>query len=84
MTYKKRSANFPPIRYYKESIIMMMRYGKSVDRIASELKYPEQMVIDYIKSEGIDSQLGRRSWQWKSAKKKHRTVASYNSSRNIP
>lgn len=83
MARDKKGVLLKPIHYYRESIILMMRYGKAVDRIAAELKYPEQMIVDYIKSEGIDSQLNRRSWKWKSDKTKRRIMGGYNKSKSL-
>ena len=50
---------------YKEAIKIMMRHGTSVDSIAMRLGCKEQVLVDYIKSEGIDLQLRRRAWKWK-------------------
>ena len=50
---------------YKEAIEIMMRHGTSVDSIAKRLWCEEKILIDYIKSEGIDVQLRRRAWKWK-------------------
>ena len=58
----------------RETIIVMMRYGGAIDQIAEELGYPEQELVEYIKSSGIDKQLSRRSWQWKAGKKRKRHV----------
>ena len=56
----------------RETIIVMMRYGGAIDQIAEELGYSEQELVEYIKSSGIDKQLSRRSWKWKSGKKRKR------------
>ena len=80
----KRELTLKPIHYFRESIIMMMRYGKSVDRIASDLGYPEKWVVDYIKSEGLDQKLSRRSWKWIEDKTRRRIMGGYNKSKKAP
>ena len=69
-----KKAPLPNVSAYKESILTMMRYGGAVDKIAKDLGFPEQVVVDYIKAEGIDKQLSRRSWKWKSGKIRRRTL----------
>ena len=55
----------PNPRYYRETIITMMRYGGSIDNIAKDLGMPEDFLVNYIKEEGIDKLMARRSWTWK-------------------
>ena len=62
----------PAISQYHEAIIIMMRYGKSVDHIAKKLDLPEKGLVDYIKKEGLDKQMARRSWTWNSNHKYRR------------
>ena len=81
---KKYQKTLPPLSFYREAIIVMMRHGKAVDRIAQDLGYPERVVVNYIKDEGLDRKLYRRSWKWKSNTQRRRIVAGYNSSREIP
>ena len=50
----------PAISQYHEAIIIMMRYGTSVDHIAKKLDLPEKGLVDYIKKEGLDKQMARR------------------------
>jgi hypothetical protein len=64
----------PNVSVYKEGILTMMRYGGAVDSIAKDLGIPEKILVDYIKAEGIDKQLSRRSWKWKSGVTKRRTL----------
>ena len=53
---------------YKEAIKIMMRHGGAVDNIAIQLGYPEEVLVNYIKTEGLDVQLKRRKWKWKEKK----------------
>lgn len=53
------------ISHYKETIKIMMRHGGVVSDMAKQLGHPEKALIDYIKSEGLDIELRRRSWKWK-------------------
>ena len=62
----------PAISQYHEAIIIMMRYGTSVDHIAKKLDLPEKGLVDYIKKEGLDKQMARRSWTWNSNHKYRR------------
>ena len=55
----------PNPRFYRETIITMMRYGGSIDNIAKDLGMPEDFLVNYIKEEGLDKLLSRRSWTWK-------------------
>ena len=55
-----------------EIIIIMMRHGTSVDCIAKKLELPEKKLVTYIRKEGLDKQLARRSWTWKSNQKYRR------------
>ena len=59
----------PMIDQYREAIIIMMRHGTSVDCIAKKLELPEKKLVTYIRKEGLDKQLARRSWTWKSNQK---------------
>ena len=67
---------------YHETIITMMRYGGSVDDIARDLGLTENSLVTYIKKEGIDKKLHRRSWKWKAQTRKRRMVGSYRSRGN--
>ena len=62
----------PAISQYHEAIIIMMRYGTSVDHIAKRQDLPEKGLVDYIKKEGLDKQMARRSWTWNSNHKYRR------------
>ena len=64
-------------RQYHESILVMMRYGGAVDRIAKELGLRESKLVKYIRDEGIDQILSRRSWVWKEERAKRRSVGVY-------
>ena len=57
---------------YKETIIRMMRYGTNVDQIAKDLDIKESVLDDFIRKEGIDWDLRRRSWAWKTKGKVYR------------
>ena len=57
---------------YKETIITMMRYGTNVDQIAKDLNMNESTLGDFIRKEGIDWDLRRRSWGWKTEGKLNR------------
>ena len=57
---------------YRETIVVMMRYGGCVDQIAKDLGMSEKRLVAYIRSEGLDVELGRRSWTWKSVTGKKR------------
>ena len=57
---------------YRETIVVMMRYGGCVDQIAKDLGMSEKRLVAYIRSEGLDVELGRRSWTWKSGTGKKR------------
>jgi hypothetical protein len=57
---------------YRETIVVMMRYGGCVDQIAKDLGMSEGRLVDYIRLEGLDVELGRRSWRWKSKSGKKR------------
>lgn len=57
---------------YRETIVVMMRYGGCVDQIAKDLGMRESTLVDYIRLEGLDVELGRRSWRWKSVTGKKR------------
>jgi len=50
---------------YRETIVVMMRYGGCVDKIARDLGMVEDDLVKYIRDEGLDVQLSRRSWRWK-------------------
>ena len=73
MNWKKPKIQIP-LEQYQESIMLMMRYGGSVDRMAKDLNVTESRLIAFIKKEGMDKKLGRRSWSWKSAKKNRRRL----------
>ena len=75
-TWKKK-APVPSLGAFKETIIVMMRYGSAVDQIARDLDYPEKVVVDFIKSEGIDVLLSRRSWRWKAVKERRKVRGQY-------
>lgn len=68
----KLPKHVPDPRIYKETIITMMRYGGSIDIIAKDLGMPEKKLVNYIKKTGLDKQLVRRSWTWKTAKPRKR------------
>ena len=78
----KKELHLPSLAGYRETIIVMMRHGNSVDRIARDLGYPEKMVVDYIKAEGIDILLSRRSWTWKEKKGRRKIRGQYKSRNN--
>ena len=59
----------PNPSFYRETIITMMRYGGSIDNIAKDLGMPEDFLVNYVKEEGLDKLLSRRSWTWKSNQK---------------
>ena len=65
-----------PMQYH-ESILVMMRYGGAVDRIAKELGVRESKLVQYILDEGIDQKLSRRSWVWKEKRVKRRNIGVY-------
>ena len=73
-----KKAPLPNVSAYKESILTMMRYGGAVDKIAKDLGFPEKSVVDYIRAEGIDIQLSRRSWVWKSSRVTRRRIGYRN------
>tara|TARA_Y100000034_G_scaffold80863_1_gene96963 strand:- start:1078 stop:1371 length:294 start_codon:yes stop_codon:yes gene_type:complete len=50
---------------YRETIVVMMRYGGCVDKIARDLGIVESDLVRYIREEGLDDQLSRRGWRWK-------------------
>ena len=50
---------------YMETIKCMMRYGTNVDQIAKDLDIDESVLASFIRKEGIDQDLRRRSWAWK-------------------
>jgi len=64
-------------RQYRESILVMMRYGGAVDRIAKDLGLRESKLVKYIRDEGIDQLLARRSWVWKESRVKRRNIGVY-------
>jgi len=72
MAKKAEGDLHPVIIQYHETIIIMMRHGTSVDRIAKKLELPEKKLVTYIRKEGLDKQLARRSWTWKSNQKYRR------------
>ncbi len=78
----KKELHLPSLAGYEEIIIVMMRHGNSVERIAKDLGYPEKRVVDYIKAEGIDILLSRRSWTWKENKGRRRIRGQYKSRNN--
>ena len=78
----KKEVHLPSLAGYKEIIIVMMRHGGAVDRIARDLGYPEKKVVDYIKAEGIDMLLNRRSWTWKETRKGRRRIRGQYKPRN--
>jgi len=78
----KKGQPSPNVSVYKESILTMMRYGGAVDQIAKDLGIPERFLVAYIKEEGIDKQLSRRSWKWKSGVTKRRFVGHYKTRKN--
>ena len=57
---------------YKETIKCMMRFGTNVDQIAKDLHIKEKTLVEFIREEGIDQDLKRRSWAWKTEKKNRR------------
>ena len=57
---------------YMETIKCMMRYGTNVDQIAKDLHIKEKTLVGFIREEGIDQDLKRRSWAWKTEKKNRR------------
>ena len=59
---------------HRETIIVMMRYGGGVDDIARQLGLEEDDLIKYIKDEGLDIKLERRSWTWKAKQKSRRRI----------
>ena len=59
---------------HRETIIVMMRYGGGVDNIATQLGIKESELVKYIKAEGLDKQLERRSWTWKAKRKSRRRM----------
>ena len=61
---------------HRETIIVMMRYGGSVDQIAQDLGIDENVLVKYIKDEELDKKLERRSWTWKrkNPRKRYRKV----------
>ena len=64
------------IEPYHESIILMLRYGKSVERISKDLSVREEKLIDYMKKSGIVHQMRNRSWTYKEVKTKRRHMVS--------
>lgn len=77
MNWKKPKIEIP-LEQYQESIMLMMRYGGSVDHMAKDLNVTESRLVDFIKKEGIDKKLVRRSWSWKSSKKNRRRLQARN------
>ena len=76
MAGRPKSPKLHPSQYH-ETILVMMRHGGAVDRIAKDLDVPESALIKYIRDEGIDQLLSRRSWRWKEERVTRRSVGVY-------
>lgn len=84
MKYTKSKANKsgrprsiePNPEIYRETMVMMMRYGNNVDQIARDLGMQETTLVNFIKKEGIDKDLSRRSWKWKSTGPRRNRIVS--------
>ena len=76
MAGRPKTPRLHPSQYH-ETIIVMMRHGGAVDRMAKDLDIPESTLVQYIRDEGIDQILSRRYWVWKEKRVKRRTVGVY-------
>ena len=69
----KREISLEP---YHESIILMLRYGKSVERISKDLAVNEDRIVTYIKESGIEHRMRNRSWAYKEEKVRRKHMVS--------
>ena len=76
MAGRPKSPKLHPSQYH-ETILVMTRHGGAVDRIAKDLDVPESVLVQYIRDEGIDQILSRRSWVWKEKRVKRRNIGTY-------
>ena len=61
---------------YHESIILMLRYGKSVERISKDLAINEERLVTYLKESGIEHLMRNRSLTYKEEKVKRRHMVT--------
>ena len=59
---------------YKEAIMIMMRHGGSLDKIARDVGVTEDKLLSYLHDNGILDKLRNRSWTYTSKKKKRNIV----------
>ena len=76
MAGRPKSPKLHPSQYH-ETILVMMRHGCAVDRMSKDLDIQESTLVQYIRDEGIDQLLSRRSWRWKEEKIKRRCIGKY-------
>jgi len=62
----------PSLESYQEAIVIMMRYGNSLEAIAKSFKVPEPYLINFLNTKGIIDKLKGRSWTYKGKPKRKR------------
>ena len=67
---KSKPKPLPKLDSYEEAIIIMMRYGNSIETIARSLKVPEKHLINYLNDKGIINKMKGRSWTYKGRPKR--------------
>lgn len=67
---KSKPRPLPKLNSYEEAIIIMMRYGNSLETIARSIKVPEQHLINYLNEKGIIDKMKGRSWTYKGRPKR--------------
>ena len=65
-----RQKELPNLDVYEDAIIIMMRYGGSIETIAVKLKVPYEYLLDFLNKKGIITQLKNRSWTYKGKPKR--------------
>jgi hypothetical protein len=65
-----REKELPNLESYEEAIIIMMRYGGSIENIAIKLKVPYEYLLGFLNNKGIITQLKNRSWTYKGKPKR--------------
>ena len=65
-----REKELPNLESYEEAIIIMMRYGGSIETIAIKLKVPYSYLLGFLNKKGIITQLKNRSWTYKGKPKR--------------
>ena len=74
MTINNNKTTNINLAQYEEAILIMMRHGGALDKIAIAVGTSEDHLLSYLNDKGIIEKLKNRSWTYKSKGKKRNIV----------